>query len=307
MAFTAKDVQLLREKTGCGMMDCKKALTESDGDMEKAVELLREKGLAAVEKKAGRIAAEGVVLAMVDKAANAGVVIEVNSETDFVAKNEQFMAFVEACAKTAIKNRPADLDALMALPAVGLDGMTVEEALRDKVLTIGENMKIRRFVVVDGPVVTYVHGGGRIGVLVSFETDCADKDGFEEFGKDVAMQIAAINPLFLDKDAVPADITEKETEILKAQIANDEKLKNKPAQVIDKMVSGKIEKYFKENCLLHQAFVKNGDLTVAQYADEVAKKLGGSIKVTGFVRYEKGEGLEKREDNFADEVASMMK
>ena len=304
MAFTAKDVQTLRERTGCGMMDCKKALTESDGDMEKAVEILREKGLAAAEKKSGRIAAEGVVLALVEN--RVGVVVEVNSETDFVAKNDQFMAFVEACAKTIAKNNPADVDALLPMKAEGLD-LTVEEALREKILTIGENMKIRRFVRTEGDVVTYVHGGGRIGVMVNFETDCAGKDGFEAYGKDVAMQIAAISPLYLDPTAVPAEVIEKEKEILKAQIANDEKLKNKPAQIIDKMVEGRITKYYKENCLLEQSFVKNGDISVAQYTEETAKQLGGSIKVTGFVRFEKGEGLEKREDNFADEVASMMK
>lgn len=306
MAFTAKDVQALREKTGVGMMECKKALTEAGGDMDKAVDLLREKGLAAAGKKAGRVAAEGVVLAMVDDASKLGVVVEVNSETDFVAKNEKFMEFVSSCAKTIAANKPADVDALMKLPAAGLSG-TIEEELRDKILTIGENMKIRRFTYAEAPVVTYVHGGGRIGVMVTFDTDVAGKDGFEAYGKDVAMQIAAINPTYLDEASVPAEIIEKEKEILSAQIANDEKSKNKPANIIEKMVEGRISKYYKENCLLNQAFVKNGDQTVAQYTEETAKALGGSIKVTGFVRYEKGEGIEKREDNFADEVASMMK
>lgn len=304
MAFTAKDVQQLRERTGCGMMDCKKALTESDGDMDKAVELLREKGLAKQAKKADRIAAEGVVYASVED--GVGVVIEVNSETDFVAKNEQFMEFVKACAKTVAKNKPADVDALLKLPAEGLQG-TVEDALREKILTIGENIKIRRFTTTNDVAVTYVHGGGRIGVMVMFDTDCGGKEGFEAFGKDVAMQIAAINPLYLDESAVPADVVEKEKEIIRVQIASDDKLKNKPAQVIDKMVEGKIGKYYKENCLVDQAFVKNGDLSVGQYVQETAKTLGGSIKIKGFVRYEKGEGLEKREDNFADEVAGMMK
>lgn len=306
MAFTAKDVQALREKTGVGMMECKKALTETNGDMDKAVEVLREKGLAAAAKKSSRIAAEGVVLAMVDDATKVGVVIEVNSETDFVAKNEKFMEFVEACAKTVAANKPASVEELMSQQAIGL-GMTVEEALRDKILTIGENMKIRRFTFAEGAVTTYVHGGGRIGVMVTFDTDIADKDGFEAYAKDVAMQIAAISPLYLNAEAVSAEVIEKEKEILSAQIANDEKLKNKPAQIIEKMVEGRIGKYYKENCLIEQAFVKNGDLSVAQYTEETAKKLGGSIKITGFVRYEKGEGLEKKEDNFADEVASMMK
>lgn len=306
MAFTAKDVQTLREKTECGMMDCKKALTEAGGDMDKAVELLREKGLAAATKKAGRIAAEGVVLAMVDEVTKIGVVIEVNSETDFVAKNEKFMDFVTSCAKTVAKNKPADVDALLPLPAVGMS-MTIEEELRDKILTIGENMKIRRFAYYEGDVVTYVHGGGRIGVMVSFDTDVAGKDGFAEYAKDVAMQIAAINPLYLTDSEVSADVIEKEKEILSAQIANDEKLKNKPEQIIAKMVDGRISKYYKENCLLNQEFVKDSSMTVAQYTEETAKKLGGSIKIKSFVRYEKGDGLEKREDNFADEVAGMIK
>ncbi|HIX66443.1 MAG TPA: translation elongation factor Ts [Candidatus Anaerotruncus excrementipullorum] len=306
MAFTAKDVQALRERTNCGMMDCKKALTQADGDMEKAVEILREKGLAAATKKAGRIAAEGVVLATVDPDTKVGVVIEVNSETDFVAKNESFMEFVKSCAKTVAANKPADVDALLKLPAVGLS-MTIEEELRDKILTIGENLKIRRFAYADGVVETYVHGGGRIGVMVSFDTDVADKEGFSAYAKDVAMQIAAINPAYLDEDSVPAEVLAHEKEILKAQIANDEKLKNKPAQIIEKMVDGRIGKYYKENCLMDQPFVKNGDQTVRQYTEETAKALGGSIKVKSFVRFEKGEGLEKREENFAEEIAKMVK
>lgn len=304
MAFTAKDVQQLRERTSCGMMDCKKALTESGGDMDKAIELLREKGLAKQAKKADRVAAEGVVYACVEN--GTGVVIEVNSETDFVAKNEQFMDFVKSCAKTVAKNKPVDVDALLHLPAEGMEG-TVEEALRDKVLTIGENIKIRRFVYTEDPAVTYVHGGGRIGVMVTFETDCAGKEEFETCGKDVAMQVAAINPLYVDEAAVPADVVEKEKEIIRVQISTDEKTKNKPAQVVEKMVSGKIGKYFKENCLIEQPFVKNSDQTVGQYIAETAKALGGSIKVKSFIRFEKGEGLEKREDNFAEEVAGMMK
>lgn len=232
--------------------------------------------------------------------------IEVNSETDFVAKNEKFIDFVKSCAKTVAANKPADIDALMKLPAVGMN-MTVEEELRDKILTIGENMKIRRFTFAEGPLVTYVHGGGRIGVMVTFDTDVADKDGFEAYAKDVAMQVAAINPAYLNAESVPAEIIDKEKEILAAQIANDPKSKNKPEQIIAKMVEGRIGKYYKENCLLDQAFVKDGDITVGQYTENTAKALGGMIKVTGFVRYEKGEGLEKREDNFAEEVASMMK
>lgn len=306
MTFTAKDVQGLRERTGVGMMECKKALTEADGDIDKAIEVLREKGLAAAAKKSGRIAAEGVVLALVDDASKVGVVIEVNSETDFVAKNDKFMAFVTSCAKTVALNKPTDVDALMKLPAVGMNG-TVEEELREKILTIGENMKIRRFTFAEGALTTYVHGGGRIGVMVTFETDVAGKDGFDVYAKDIAMQVAAISPLYLDESLVPAEVIEKEKEILTAQIANDEKLKNKPAQIIEKMVDGRISKYYKENCLVDQAFVKNGDITIAQYTADTAKTLGGSIKITDFVRFEKGEGLEKRVENFADEVAGMMK
>lgn len=307
MAFTAKDVQALREKTGCGMMDCKKALTEAEGNMEKAVELLREKGLAAAAKKAGRIAAEGVVVAIVDEAKKAGAVIEVNSETDFVGKNADFVSFVENCAKVVIDQAPADVEALDNCKMAG--GMTVAEALRDKILTIGENLKIRRFARYEGHIVTYVHGGGRIGVMVRFNADdaVAAKPEFAAFGKDVAMQIAAVNPSYLDRSQVSADTLEKEKEILMAQIANDEKLKNKPAQVIEKMVEGKIRKYYEENCLVDQAFVKDGNLTVAKYVEATGKTLGGDISIAEFVRFEKGEGLEKKVDNFADEVAGMIK
>ena len=300
MAFTAKDVQTLREKTGVGMMDCKRALTDANGDMEKAIELLREKGLAAAAKKAGRIAAEGIVIAVVEN--NVGVVVEVNAETDFVAKNADFVAFVEAVAKTiAIKN-PADVDALLAEKLDGSD-MTVEEALRDKILVIGENMKVRRFARYEGAVSTYVHGGGRIGVMVNFETDVAGKDGFDAYAKDVAMQIAAANPQYVNSTDVPAEILEKEKEILTAQAINE----GKPANIAEKMVAGRIKKYFEDFCLVDQKYVKEPDLTVAKYTDKIAAELGGSIKILDFVRFEKGEGLEKREDNFADEVASMMK
>ncbi len=305
MAFTAKDVQALRERSGCGMMDCKKALTQADGDMEKAVEILREKGLAASAKKAGRIAAEGVVVTVVDEAKKVGCVLEVNSETDFVGKNADFVAFVEACAKTVIEENPADIEALAACKLVGSD-MTVDEALKEKILVIGENMKLRRFVRYEGDIVSYVHGGGRIGVMVKFDTDLAGKPEFVECGKDIAMQIAAINPSYLNREEVPAEVVAKEKEILMAQIQGDEKLKNKPEQVIAKMVEGKIGKYYKENCLLEQAFVKDGNVSVAQYAANTAKALGGKIEVVSFVRFEKGEGLEKREENFAEEIAKQL-
>jgi len=298
-AFTAKDVQALRESTGCGMMDCKKALTESNGDMEKAAEFLREKGLAAAAKKAGRIAAEGVVHAAVED--GVGVVVEVNSETDFVAKNADFLAFVADVGKTIAKENPADVEALGEMKLSG--GASVADGLRDKILVIGENMKIRRFARYEGDVVTYVHGGGRIGVMVKFDTDVAAKDGFATFAKDVAMQIAAVSPLYVGEENVPADVVEKEKEILTAQAVNE----GKPQNIAEKMVQGRIQKFYKEVCLLDQPYVKNGDITVGQYVADTAKELGGSIKVTDFVRFEKGEGLEKREDNFADEVAGMIK
>ena len=299
MAFTAKDVAALREKTGCGMMDCKKALTETDGDMEKAVEFLREKGLAAAAKKAGRIAAEGVVAAVVCKDCNTGVLIEVNSETDFVSKNEDFQNFVKNCGMAVITSGANTLEELLA--AKYDEGSTVEEMLREKILTIGENIKIRRFEKYTGVIETYIHGGGRIGVMCNFDTDCADKPGFTELAKDICMQIAAANPSYLSKEQVPADVLEKEKEILMAQAINE----GKPANIAEKMVMGRIGKFYKENCLLEQAFVKDPDQSVAKHIAAVAKELGGKIEVIGFVRYEKGEGLEKSVDDFAEEVAKM--
>ncbi|MDD3192367.1 MAG: translation elongation factor Ts [Oscillospiraceae bacterium] len=303
MAFTAKDVQNLRERTGCGMMDCKKALTEAGGDMEKAVELLREKGLAAQAKKSSRVAAEGIVYTYVDEEKKVGVVIEVNAETDFVAKNESFQSFVAACAKTVVAQNPATVEELMACKVD--EQFTVEEALREKILTIGENMKIRRFARYEGAVVTYSHGGGRIGVMVKFDAaaDVAAKDGFKTMAKDVAMQIAAANPSYLSKADVPADEVAKEKEILTQQAINE----GKPANIAEKMVMGRINKYYKEVCLLEQPFIKDGEISVSKYIENAAKELGGQIQAVSFVRFEKGEGLEKREDNFADEVASMMK
>jgi len=287
-------------------MDCKKALTEAEGDVEKATEILREKGLAASVKKASRIAAEGVAYAMVSECGKVGVVIEVNAETDFVAKNAQFIDFVKTCAETVIYENPADVEALLAAKAHGSD-MTVDAMLKDKILTIGENIKIRRFVRYEGDCVAYVHGGGRIGVLVRFETENVPAEVLNECGKDVAMQIAALNPAYLDKSTVPAEALDKEKEILMAQIQNDPKNSKKPQNIIEKMVTGRIGKFYENNCLLQQAFVKNGDLSVEQYIAEEAKKAGGAMKVTDFVRFEKGEGLEKRNDDFASEVANMVK
>ena len=304
-AFSAKDVKALREKTGCGMMDCKKALTQADGDMDKAIDFLREQGLAKVAKKASRIAAEGVAYAVTSDDNSVGVVIEVNAETDFVAKNDSFMEFVKVCANTVIKENPADVAALLALKADGSE-QTVEEMLREKVLTIGENIQVRRFERMEGACVAYVHAGGKIGVLVNFDTDLADKAEFVAYGKDVAMQIAALNTAYLTKEEVPAEVIEHEKAIMVEQLKNDPKMANKPEQVLAKIVDGKIGKYYKENCLVDQEFVKDSKLTVAQYTKNTAKALGGSIEIKKFVRFEKGEGIEKRQDDFAAEVASMV-
>ena len=303
MAFTAADVKTLREITGCGMMDCKKALSATDGDQEKAIEFLREKGLATAEKKSGRVAADGIVYANVEN--GVGVVLEVNSETDFVAKNDEFLQFVSDVAKQINVNNPADVDALLEESFIAGEG-TVKDALVNKIATIGENMSIRRFARYEGIVETYIHAGGKIGVMVSFDVADASKaetPEFKEFARDVAMQIAAFNAAFLDRDSVPADVVAKETEILMAQAMNE----GKPANIAEKMVMGRINKYYKEVCLVEQEFVKDNDFTIAKYTDKIAKDLGGSIAISSFARFEKGEGLEKRNDNFADEVASMVK
>ena len=303
MAFTAKDVQALREKTGCGMMDCKKALTECDGNMDAAVDYLREKGLASQAKKASRVAAEGAVAAIAEN--GVGVVLEVNTETDFVASNDEFKSFVNKAAEIVAKTNPADVDALLA--SKGDDGKTVDELKQEIFLKFRENIQVRRFVRYEGHVVTYVHAGGKIGVMVKFDTDVADKDGFVAMGKNVAMQIAAMNPAYLDEASVPAEVIEKEKEIMIAQMKEDPKMANKPEQVLAKIVDGKIGKYNKENCLVDQQYVIDGEMTVGKYVESVAKELGGSIKIVSFVRYEKGEGIQKKEDDFAAEVASMIK
>ena len=301
-AFTAQDVKALREKTGCGMMDCKKALVQADGDMDKAIDFLREQGLAKQAKKASRIAAEGVAYATTSDDNSVGVVIEVNAETDFVAKNDSFMEFVKACAATVIEQNPADVEALLALQAAGSD-KTVAELLQEKVLTIGENIQIRRFERMEGACVAYVHAGGKIGVLVNFNTDLVAKPEFIAYGKDVAMQIAALNTPYLTRDDVPAEVIDHEKEVMRQQVINE----GKPEAIADKIVMGKINKYYKENCLVDQEFVKDNKLTVAQYTKNTAKELGGNIDIVKFVRFEKGEGIEKRQDDFAAEVASMVK
>ena len=298
MAISAAIVKELREMTGCGMMDCKKALTETDGDMDKAIEYLRENGLAKAAKKAGRIAAEGIVLAYTE--GKVSVIVEVNAETDFVAKNEQFVDFVKTVAKAIVDANPADVD---ALKEVSVDGTTIGDMLTEKIATIGENMNIRRFVRYEGDCVTYIHGDGKIGVIVKFDTDVADKDGFVAMGKDVCMQIAAMSAPYLNRESVPADVVEHEKEILTVQAMNE----GKPEEIAKKMVMGRINKYYKENCLLEQEFVKDGDLSVKQYIDNTAKALGGSATLVEYARIEKGEGIEKKEEDFAAEVASMIK
>lgn len=310
MTFTAQDVKALREKTGVGMMECKKALTEANGDMDKAVDYLRERGLAAAQKKATRIAAEGVVLSYADDAAKKGVVIEVNSETDFVAKNEKFVNFVTDCAKTIIKTGVSTVEELNAAEYMGT-GRTVTETLNDLILAIGENMKIRRFEVMEGNLATYVHAGGSVGVMVSF--DVADEAKvamaeFKEMGKNVAMQIAAMSPAYLDEAAVPAEVIEHEKSILASQMKEDPKMASKPDAVLAKIAAGKMGKYYKENCLVDQEFVRSdlfqGD--VKGYVNSVAKELGTEIKINGFIRMTRGEGLEKREENFAGEIAKQI-
>ena len=303
MAFTAKDVQALREKTGCGMMDCKKALVECDGNMDAAVDYLREKGLASQAKKADRIAAEGTVCAICEN--GVGVAVELNAETDFVANGDEFKELALKIAKVIAAQNPADVDALNACVE---NGQTVEEMVQELFLKVRENIKIRRFVRFEGKVVNYVHAGGKIGVLVKFDGDVADDNAeFITMGKNVAMQIAAMNPSYLDQASVPAEVIEKEKEILIAQMKEDPKMANKPDAVLGKIVEGKIGKYYKENCLVEQSFVMNGDITVGKYVADTAKELGADIKLVDFVRMEKGEGIEKRVDDFAAEVASMVK
>lgn len=299
--ITAAKVKELRELTSAGMLDCKKALVEANGNMDEAVDWLRKKGLASAAKKASRIAAEGLVSVHVE--GNKGAIAEVNSETDFVAKNEMFREFVADVAAVVAKENPATVEELLtkAMP----NGDTVEAALQEKILVIGENLKIRRFVRYEGPCVAYIHAGGTHGVLVNFEVsdEVFANPAFEAYGKDIAMQIAAANPAYLNKADVPADVLEKEKEILTQQAINE----GKPAAIAEKMVNGRIAKYYKENCLVEQAFVKDDKQTITAYTNATAKELGGDIKIVAFTRFEKGEGIEKKVDDFAAEVAAMAK
>lgn len=306
MAITAGMVKELREMTGAGMMDCKKALTETNGDMDAAVEFLRKNGQAKAEKKAGRIAAEGIVKTVVkdDKVA---AIVEVNSETDFVAKNEEFQNFVEAVVNQAADSDAADIDAFMAEPWAADTSKTVKEALVEKIAVIGENLNIRRFekITTNGCVVSYIHGGGRIGVLVEAETDVVN-DAIKACLRNVAMQVAAMYPKYVNRDEISQDYLEHEKEILLAQAKkeNEESAKPKPDNIIEKMIIGRLNKELKEICLLDQVYVQDGDLTVAQYVDKVAKENGAKVTVKKFVRFETGEGIEKRKDDFAAEVAA---
>ena len=306
MAFTAADVKKLREMTNVGMMDCKKALTASEGDMDKAVEWLREKGLAAAAKKSGRIAAEGAVCALVE--GNVGAIVEVNCETDFAAQAEKFTSFVKDIATAVLHSDAADVDALMNVPYPGSD-KSVGETIPDKVLVIGENLKIRRFArYTENVSVPYIHMGGRIGVLVNMTVEGIDDAQVTELGKDLCMQVAAMNPSFCDKSDVDEATMAKEREIQMALAMNEnaQAAKPKPQNIIEKMVEGRLGKYYEENCLMQMEFVKEKGVSVENHVAAVAKELGGKITVNSFVRYERGEGLEKRQDDFAAEVAAQL-
>ncbi len=302
MEITASLVKELREKSSAGMMDCKRALQETSGDIEKAIDYLREKGLAKASKKSDRIAAEGLTYALVSDCGKKGVVVEVNSETDFVAKNEEFKNFVAVVAKVALTNEPADVEVLKADKLE--DGKTLQETLTDKIARIGENMSIRRFKIEkvnDGKVVSYIHAGGKISVIVALESE-GDKDALEVLGKDLAMQVAAMNPRYISTDDVDAEYIAHEREILIVQALNE----GKPQNIVEKMVEGRLQKELKEVCLLEQAFVKDGDITVKKYIENTAKTIGKAIKVSGVKRFEVGEGIEKKSENFAEEVAKQM-
>ena len=311
MAITAKMVKELRDMTGAGMMDCKKALTNTDGDMDAAVEYLRENGLAKAAKKAGRIAAEGIVKTVVSEDETKAALVEVNSETDFVAKNADFQAYVAEVADQALTTTAADIDAFLAEPSQAEEGKTVKEALDGKIAIIGENLKIRRFEQVenkDGFVASYTHMGGKIGVLVSVTTDVVN-DAVKEMAKNIAMQVAALNPKYTDRSEVSAEYIAHEEEVLLAQIENDPKESQKPEKVKQGMVKGRINKELKEICLMDQVYVKaeDGKQIVSKYVAEVAKANSAKIAVKGFVRFETGEGIEKKQEDFAAEVAAQMK
>ena len=300
--ITAKDVAALRAKTGIGMMECKKALVEADGDMDAAIKLLREKGeLKAETKMATRIAADGIVDVLSENGKTA--IVEVNTETDFVAKNDMFKAFVKNLLKSIVANNPADVEALLASD---YEGVTVDAKLKELIFQIGEKITIRRFAVVEGVTSTYIHGLGSIGVIVKFDTDCADNADFAEFAKNIALQVGAYPTPYLDRNAVPADVIESEKNIIKAQLANDPKMANKPEKVLDGIVMGKLGKFYENNCLVDMEYVKAEDHeSVAKYVANTAKAMGGKIAIASFVRFEKGEGIEKKQEDYAAEIAKL--
>jgi elongation factor Ts len=305
MAITAKAVSELREKTGVGMMECKKALTESNGDFDEAIKILRERGLAVAAKKASRIAAEGIVDILYCEDCKTAAMIEVNIETDFAAKNEIFQEFVKGCLKAILKEKPADVEELLAKPFNG--ELTVDAMLKEKVLQIGENISVRRFVTVSGALNTYIHNKGTIGVIVAVNADdiAAADGGLKEVTKNVALQIASMNPVYVNKDEVPASAIEEEREIVTNQIKNDPANEKKPANVLEKMIEGKVGKYYETYCLLEQDYVKDEKMTVGEYIQAYAKQIGASVGVDKFYRFEKGEGLQKREENYAEEIAKL--
>ena len=303
--ISAKMVGDLKKKTGAGLMDCKRALVETDGDVDAAIKILREKGLAAAAKKADRIAADGLVSVLKD--GNTVAMVEVNSETDFVAKNASFVEFVQGILRTIITFKPATLDELKACKFDGTE-YTVEETVKDKIYTIGENITLRRFTVIEGITSTYIHGNGSIGVIVKFDVDAnvAATEEFVEFSKNIALQAGAYATPYLDRDHVPASVINEEKEVIMGQIKNDPKNAKKPDAIIEKMAIGKLGKFFEENCLVDKEYIKEDNMKVNQYIANTAKALGTSIKVVDFARFEKGEGIEKREDNLGDEVAKML-
>ncbi|MCL2619016.1 MAG: translation elongation factor Ts [Defluviitaleaceae bacterium] len=305
MAISAAMVKELREKSGAGMVDCKNALTATEGDLEKAMEFLREKGLAAAAKKSGRIAAEGLVMAFVSDDGARGSIVEVNSETDFVGKNQDFRTFVEQVAQLAMKSPDSDMESFVEEPWINGDYATIKEALTNKIAVIGENLSIRRKQVYvkqgGGAVVPYIHGGGRVAVLIELVCDKAS-DAVVEAGKNLAMQIAAMSPKFVNRGDVPQDFIDKEREILKQQALNE----GKPEKIVEKMVEGRLTKALMDFCLLEQEYVKDGELSVAKYLEAVGKEVGAPVSVKHFVRYETGEGIEKKEENFAEEVSKAM-
>ncbi len=302
--ISAQTVKELRERTGAGMMDCKKALNETNGDIEKAIELLREKGLAAAAKKAGRVAAEGLVETYIAEDKKSGAIVEVNCETDFVAANEEFIALTKNIAKQASNTSSANVEEFVEEKYIADNNITIKDAVTALIAKLGENMAVRRFQkmnVASGVISSYIHGGGRIGVLVKLSCE-KDSEILSEVAKDVAMHIAAANPLYLNRDAVDMEVVEKEKEIFRVQALNE----GKPEKIVDKMVEGRVQKYYKENCLVEQLWVRNPDYTISKYLAEKSKEVGSAITIEAYSRFERGEGIEKKEENFAEEVQKQM-